>query len=176
MIQRRLLSPSLLLLAALLGCGEAGSRTVGSAKPAAGASATADRTPTRIDDVAAARQQAEVEQKPLLLFFSADWCSFCRQLREETFRRPEFKAAAERYVVVEVDGASHAELCAKYRVSAYPTLVLAAPDGTALDRIVGMSDAATIVVKMNAALTTFIALRPDAQRTETAAGDAPTLR
>lgn len=176
MTQFRPLLPSLVLSAALLGCGEAAPRTANSGKPVAGATATAERAPTRIDDVAAARRQAELEQKPMLLFFSADWCSFCRQLREETFRRPEFSVAAERYVVVEVDGATHAELCAKYRVSAYPTLVLAAPDGTALDRIVGMSDAATIIVKMNAALTTFIALRPDAQRTETASGETPTVR
>lgn len=171
MNHRRLLSSLPLLAVALLGCGEATPHVVvPSTVPAVQPMAT------RGDGVAAALRQAEAEQKPVLLFFSAEWCSFCRQMRDDVFHRSEFTAAADRFVVVEVDGATHAELCAKYRVTAYPTLVLAAPDGTALDRIVGMSDAAAISVKMNAALTTFIALRPDAQRPETASGDAPTVR
>jgi thioredoxin-related protein len=156
-----------MLLAALLGCGEAAPRAATKPQPATGVVKTSDSPSLQADQVAEAQRRAEAEQKPLLLFFTAEWSSYCRQMRDDVFHRPEFADAAERFVVAEVDGAKHAELCAKYRVSAYPTLVLAAPDGTALDRIVGLSDAATIIVKMNAALTTFIALRPEAAKPET---------
>ena len=157
----RYLPTLVLAVAALLGCDAAAPRSAQVDGPTKRATSAAVEPPFD-DNVAAARLRAEAEQKPLLMFFAADWCSFCRQMGDDVFTKPEFRALAERFVCVRVEAAKHPELCTQYRVAVYPTLVLAAPDGTPLERVAGLTDAMTVAVKLNAAMTAYVAVRPDA--------------
>ena len=161
MKSRRYLPTLALAIAALLGCDAAAPRSAQVDGPTKRATSAAVEPPFD-DNVAAARLRAEAEQKPLLMFFAADWCSFCRQMGDDVFTKPEFRALAERFVCVRVEAAKHPELCTQYRVADYPTLVLAAPDGTPLERVAGLTDAMTVAVKLNAAMTAYVAVRPDA--------------
>jgi thioredoxin-related protein len=111
-------------------------------------------------DLDEAFARAKREQLPLLIFFEAGWCTYCRQLQNEVFGSPEFQAAAARFVCVQVDGDQNRDFAEAYRVRAYPTLVLAAPDGTAIERIVGYASLEMIVTRMTAALTAVVASRP----------------
>lgn len=109
------------------------------------------------DDFLAARAEAARDRKPLLIYFSADWCTYCRQLEQEVLARPDFRAAASRFVCVRVDAVRQTGRCEEYRVRAYPTLVLADPAGTAIDRIVGLTTPTAVVTQMNAAATSTVA-------------------
>jgi thiol:disulfide interchange protein len=157
------LVPSLLVALALAGC-DAGPSPQASVEPPA---VNDDRTaPARFGtDFAAALAEAERLHKPLVVYFTADWCTYCRQLRREVLDRPEFQAAAERFVCVQVDADREAALCEQYRVRAYPTLVLANPGGTAIERIVGLTTPTALLAQMNAAATAVVAARED--RTDT---------
>ncbi len=56
-----------------------------------------------LNDLAAGREKARSENKPLLVDAWAEWCAACRELDEKTFSRPEVQAALRDYVLVKLD-------------------------------------------------------------------------
>lgn len=83
---------------------------------------------------------ADREGKPILYFFTADWCAPCHHLKRHLFSDPE-KASriAEEFVAVEVQDTRVEkgsnlpevdEVMQRYRVTSLPTLVVALPDGS----------------------------------------------
>ena len=86
-----------------------------------------------------AAARAKEDGKPILYFFTAEWCAPCHHLKKTVFADPA-KAAqiAASYVPVEVEdtrvetGKNAPEVdeaLQRYRVRSLPTLVVALPDG-----------------------------------------------
>lgn len=77
-------------------------------------------------------KQAAEEEKFVMVFFWADWCRYCTQIRKEVFGSEKVKEAFDKSflgvsVDVENDGL---ELSKKYRASnALPTITFLKPDG-----------------------------------------------
>lgn len=93
-------------------------------------------------DLDAARQKAAAEGKALLLDFTgSDWCGWCIRLRKDVLSKPEFEAyAADKFVPVEIDipqnpkfdaalRQRNQQLCEKYHVSGFPTVMVLTPEG-----------------------------------------------
>jgi thioredoxin:protein disulfide reductase len=75
--------------------------------------------------LAAARRR----HKPVIMDFTATWCSPCRELEEITFHHPEIvKKTAQEFVMVRVDltkkgDPQYARLVQEYKVKGVPTVV-----------------------------------------------------
>ena len=86
--------------------------------------------------------QAEAENEPVLLYFSADWCIPCRKLAATTFRDREVLAQLDTLGVrpIKADltwrGGETEELRGRFSVSGVPTLVFLR-GGRELGRLVG---------------------------------------
>jgi thiol:disulfide interchange protein len=90
---------------------------------------------------------ARQTHRPVFYEFSAAWCGPCKTLEREVFMDEDLaKRINNRYIAVKVIDTQHEEgrnwpdvqaLMDRYGVHAFPTIVIAAPDGNVLDRVIG---------------------------------------
>ncbi|MBL0729127.1 thioredoxin fold domain-containing protein [Piscinibacter sp. HJYY11] len=94
-------------------------------------------------EVDAAFAQARAAQKPVLLYWGAEWCPPCNQLKATLFNRQDFIERTRAFVPVYVDGDQPGaqKLGARFKVRGYPTMVLLSPAGQEMTRLPGEVDA-----------------------------------
>lgn len=107
-------------------------------------------------DLEGALAAARSAGKQVFVDVGAYWCPPCRQLEEEVFTRPDVGAAiGERFVALHVDAekGEGPELVARYKVQAYPTLLVLEASGVEKGRIVDAMEPPALLT----ALTTIAA-------------------
>lgn len=95
-------------------------------------------------DVDAAFARAAAEGKPVFLYWGAEWCPPCHELKAVVFSRPDFIEKMKLFVPVHIDGDAPGaqKLGDEFRVSGYPSVVVLRADRTELARINGGMDLA----------------------------------
>lgn len=107
-----------------------------------------------------AREKAAAENKIVFIDFYTTWCGPCKELDATTWRDPAVSALlAEKAVSLKIDAEKERELARRYKINAYPTLLLLKPDGTEIDRLVGYRDAPKFIAELNAGLAGKTALQ-----------------
>ena len=96
--------------------------------------------------------QAMREGKPMLVFFTAEWCHYCHQMAEEAFTDQQVVNLSQNFVCVLVDQETEPEVGRQFRVAGWPTVLFLSPRGVALNRIVGKKPGHQVVMAMQAAL------------------------
>lgn len=94
--------------------------------------------------VSEALTRAKDQDKPVLLFWGAQWCPPCMQLKSTVFKQPDFIRKTRQFITVYLDGDSEGaqRWGEHYSIVGYPTLIILRPDGTELTRISGGMDLA----------------------------------
>lgn len=82
-------------------------------------------------DFRTAVQRSQLEQRPLLVIFGAQWCSWCRKL-EQDLSSEEARSIRERWIVVEVDVDRSPELAERFQAFTLPGLRILRLDQTEL--------------------------------------------
>lgn len=121
------------------------------------ASAMAPRTVARgnidfIQGYSDGYQRAQEEGKPMLVFFTAQWCNFCHQMEAEAFTDSQVVQLARQFVCVLVDADQEPSVCQEFRVRGYPTIQFLSARGVPLNRMTGKRPAQHVVAQMQAAL------------------------
>lgn len=93
-------------------------------------------------DTEAAFAAAKTSNKPVLLYWGAQWCPPCKQLKSAVFNRPDFIEKSKLFVAVYLDGdlPDAQKWGDVFRVTGYPTVVVLKPDKTEITRIAGNMD------------------------------------
>lgn len=137
----------LIVLGLLAGCGKQQSTVPVTQSPSAAA-------PTKHADapgiawfdgnVDAAFATAKAQSKPVLLYWGAVWCPPCQQLKSTVFSRPDFIEKTKLFVPVYLDGDEPGAQQAgeRFRVTAYPTMVVLDAAGNEIQRLAGTMDLA----------------------------------
>jgi thiol-disulfide isomerase/thioredoxin len=97
-------------------------------------------------DFEAARARARAVGRPVFVYFDAGWCSWCQQYTRDTLDKPSVRRALEReFVPVVVDFDARPDLVQRYGGKGLPFTVILAPDGTILNRFVGVMTPADLL-------------------------------
>lgn len=136
------------LLTTLVACSKKDEppRVAQAPEPAAEPSISMAGLPPGIDwfegETAAAFAAAEASDRPLFLYWGAEWCPPCAQIKATIFSRPEFQERSRLFVPVYLDGdlPSAQKLGEQFGVIGYPTMILFRPDGTEITRLPGGVD------------------------------------
>jgi hypothetical protein len=104
-----------------------------------------------VDDAFAAARAAP---KPLFLYWGAEWCPPCSQVKAVIFSRREFQERSRLFVPVYLDGDTPGaqRQGERFGVVGYPTMILFRPDGTEITRLPGGVDIARYAKILDLAL------------------------
>lgn len=95
---------------------------------------------------------ARDQHKPMLLFFTAEWCHYCHQLANEAFVQDAVVEMSRQFVCVLVDADTEPDVCREFHVRGYPTIQFLSPRGVPLNRVTGKQPGYALVQQMQAAL------------------------
>lgn len=147
------------------------------ASPAASAEAAGPSAPTGIawfeGGLDAAFAAAASQHKPVFLYWGAEWCPPCHDLKAHVFSRRDFQEKLRQFIPVFLDGDAPGaqRIAGEFKVMGYPTVVVLRADRTEIARIAGGMDLASYADVLDLALEgvrplpeVLAALRGDASR------------
>jgi thioredoxin-like negative regulator of GroEL len=112
-----------------------------------------------LDNPKLAFARAADEDLPLLIGFHTTWCEACERMDRTTWKDAEVQALLRRVVPLSVDGDRNRNLTARYKVVAYPTIVIAEPSGLPILVVRGMQDIPAMQAHLAATLDNWDTLR-----------------
>jgi thioredoxin:protein disulfide reductase len=91
-------------------------------------------------DEAAARREAQTTGKPMVVYFTASWCTACKELEKETWTDSRVQASLTRFVALSVDVTNDEEptgvlLKTNYHVVGLPAVVIVDSSGKEIARM-----------------------------------------
>jgi len=103
--------------------------------------ARADQIPWQTD-VEAALREASQSGQPVLMQFTASWCSYCKRMEKVTWTDPELAdRVAKDFVAVLVDADEHKDLLQDLEIRGLPTVLVVSPKLEVIHRISGFQTA-----------------------------------
>jgi thiol-disulfide isomerase/thioredoxin len=86
--------------------------------------------------------QSEVQKKPQLVLFTADWCPACDDFEEKVLSKKEVTAKLqEHFILTKIDLSSRSgpnqQIAQTFGVKVIPTMVIVGPDGSRSDFLTG---------------------------------------
>jgi TolA-binding protein len=111
---------------------------------ATGASAAVKWTDESYEKIVA---RAKQENKYVFVDFYATWCGPCKRMDEKTFTDAKVQDLLNSMIAADWDAEKDPNIAVakKYKVSAYPTLLVIGPDGNEVDRHLGYLDPAEFI-------------------------------
>lgn len=95
-------------------------------------------------DMTAALNEAQQTGRPLLVSVTADWCTYCQQMKQTTFTDPQFIQSTTGFIPVAVNADASRQLAEQLGVRTLPTTLVVTPDRRIVDRIEGYRSASEI--------------------------------
>ncbi len=97
---------------------------------------------------------AKRENRPVLLYWGAEWCPFCHTLKSKVFSRPDFIAKSHLFLPVYLDGDDDGaqKWGERFGIQGYPTLIVLDPDQHEIIRLGAGRDVAQYAALLDTAL------------------------
>lgn len=97
---------------------------------------------------------AKRENRPVLIYWGAEWCPFCHTLKSTVFSRPDFIAKAKLFLPVYLDGDDEGaqKWGETFAIQGYPTLIVLDPDRHEIIRLGAGRDVSQYAAALDLAL------------------------
>jgi thiol-disulfide isomerase/thioredoxin len=97
---------------------------------------------------------AKRENRPVLIYWGAEWCPFCHTLKSTVFSRPDFIAKSKLFLPVYLDGDDEGaqKWGEEFHIQGYPTLIVIDPDHHEIIRLGAGRDVAQYAAALDVAL------------------------
>jgi len=97
---------------------------------------------------------AKRENRPVLIYWGAEWCPFCHTLKSTVFSRPDFIAKSKLFLPVYLDGDDEGaqKWGEEFHIQGYPTLIVLDPDRHEIIRLGAGRDVAQYAAALDVAL------------------------
>ena len=102
-----------------------------------------------------AMEKAKDKNRPVMIDFYTDWCSWCKQLDKTTYIDPSVVKMGEQFISLKIDADDQRPLAARYKVGAFPTILFINPEGIEIHRVVGFRPPQDFLKEMDTALSAF---------------------
>lgn len=102
-----------------------------------------------LDDALA---QAQKEGKPIVLDFTAEWCSPCQRMETTTFKDEKVRSLLERCVFVQVDTDKYPDIAKRLGVEGLPDIRLVLSDGRVVKHLRNFQYAETFATELESLL------------------------
>jgi thioredoxin-related protein len=89
--------------------------------------------------------------KPGFLYFTTDWCGWCKVLEKNTFENIEVKQYLEAHFIpflINAEKNTGPDLNKFYNVTSYPTVVIVSPTGIVIDKLGGYEKPEPYLIKL----------------------------
>ena len=93
-------------------------------------------------------KQARALGKPVLAYFYVRSSEYCQQMEEGALADKEVVNAAQEFVCVRLDGATHADEARRFDVRGAPTLLVLDAGGNEMTRVAGLTDKAALLARL----------------------------
>jgi thiol-disulfide isomerase/thioredoxin len=101
----------------------------------------------------AASKEAARDNKIVLVDFYTTWCGPCKMLDKTTWTDAAvIRLLEQKTVALRIDAEKEVALSKRYKIAAYPSVLLIKPDGTEIDRLVGYKKPKAFIEDFNVAL------------------------
>ncbi len=118
-----------------------------------------------VNDADVGRRLSQKFRKPCLLFFTADWCTYCQQMEEAAFTDSAVSDLSGNFICVLVDVDRQPQICKEFSVTSYPTIQFISAQDRPLNRLIGRQSAPDLASGMQDALKRFAWLSDPETRT-----------
>ena len=95
---------------------------------------------TWTESLSGALATAKKTGKPIFVDFSATWCGPCKEMKRITFKDAKVITESKKWIMVHIDGDKQEKVAARYKIEAYPTLIIMSPKGKVISRVEGAPD------------------------------------
>lgn len=102
-----------------------------------------------VEDIEAGKEQAQAEEKPLMVYYSADWDELSEKFEKDVLANSEVKSTIEKIVAVHLDSDVDDDIAKEYGVSAFPTVIFYTHEGDEVKRVVGYVEADEFLITLN---------------------------
>lgn len=103
-----------------------------------------------VQDLSEGLRLAKETGKPAMLYFTADWCAPCVELKKYVFSDKRVAAASSRLVNIYIDADKNYDALAAYKIRGIPAIFFLNPGGEIVERFSGDRSVAGFVKQMNA--------------------------
>jgi thioredoxin-like negative regulator of GroEL len=102
------------------------------------------------DNLEAARTEARSSNKPLVVYFTADWCPPCQQMKKTTWADSQVTTALGSYVPVKIDVDAQPQVAQQFQVRSIPFVVVLDRSERVVGTRAGLVDASSMTQWLDA--------------------------